>query len=158
MEELLKAMGYKDPDDMNLDEVRRQTEDYTHFLESLDEISEALEINTGTYMELEYMYDFNKETIEQDYSNKWKYNQRFYERNPQVLANVLLAMVMRAHAKMGEIAFMLENDVENLYEREAQILDDMEQSQIADSENCEYCGGNCDDCYIQGCCSSACER
>lgn len=127
MYEVLKAMGHKDSKDMNLDEVRTRTEDYENFLGSLEEISQELEINTGTYMELEYMYDTNREVIMQDYINRWKYNQRFYERNPQVLANVLLAMVMKAHAKMGEISFMLENDVEYLYDRESQIIDDMEQ-------------------------------
>lgn len=158
MYEVLKALGYKDPKDMNLDEIKTRSGDYENFLGSLEEISEELEINTGVYMDLEFMYEMHKEIIEKDYRERYKHNLRFYERNSRALTNVLIAMVMRAHAKIGETSFFLENSYEYLLERESQILDDMEQSQIAESEYCEYCGGNCDDCYISECSSSACGR
>lgn len=128
MEELLKAMGCKPTKDMNLDEVRIQKEDYQNFLGSFDEISEVLEINTELYIYLERIYDKNKMYIDFDYQHRYLYNPKYYREHPSVLANVLLATVMRAHAKIGEISYMLENDVENLYKRETEILDDMEQS------------------------------
>ena len=158
MEELMKALGVKSVNDMTLEEIKTRIDDYQDFNDSLEEISETLEINTGVYMDLEFIYEMHKETIEKDYRERYEHNLRFYERNPRALTNVLIAMVMRTHAKIGEISFMLDSDLDGLQYREAEILDDMEQSQIADSENCEFCGGNCDDCYISGCCSSAVSR
>lgn len=154
MEELMKTLGVKSVNDMTLEEIKTRIEDYQDFNGSLEEISETLEINTGVYRDLDFLYEIHKETIEKDYRERYEHNLRFYERNSRALINVLIAMVMRTHAKIGEISFMLNNDLEGLQYHEAEILDDMEQSQIADSEYCEFC----DDCYISGCSASAVSR
>lgn len=156
MEELLKAMGIKPTEEMSLDEVRTKIDDYMNFDDSLQELSEALEINTGTYMQLQSIYEDNATEIEKTYNNRWAMDYRHLCRNPQELADILLAIFVHAHAKIGEISFMLENDIGILNDRETEILDRMEQEQIADSDYCQMSDLDCDDCYISECSSSAC--
>ena len=136
MYEVLKAMGHTDTEEMNLDKIKTRTEDYENFLGSLEEISEELEINTGVYMDLEFMYEIHKERIESDYKERYEHSLRYYDRNPRALANVLIAMVMRTHAKIGEISLFLENSYEYLLDREKQTLDDMEQKANIQKEVC----------------------
>lgn len=139
MEELLKAMGCKSVNDMSLEEIRTRITDYEDFMNSLEEISEIMENNTGLGLLL-------SELGEPEYHlfNEIKYGlERREDYKP--LAEVLLLIWQRINAKLGEISFMIDNDLDELNFREAEILDDMEQSQIADSEYCEMSGGNCDD-------------
>ena len=142
MEELIKAMGIKPTKEMSLDEIRTRIDDYCDFDDSLQEISEVLEINTGTYMQLHSIYDDNADEIEGAYAKRWAMNYKHLCRNPQELAYILLAIFVRAHAKIGEIAFMLENSINALNDRESETIDDMMIHEMFGVKNitCPKCG------------------
>lgn len=140
-----------------LTEIKTRTEDYQCFLESLDEISEILEtsrefgllldeINDIFYIKHETM-NFSCKEIFYDITRREDYEK---------IAFVLMSMWIRVNAKLGEIAFMLENDIEAMEEEETEILDDMEQQSMRDSDFCNL-GNSCDDCYISECSSSSCQ-
>lgn len=126
MEELMKALGIKPTKEKSLEEVRTQINDYENFNGSLVEISEAMEINTGTYMILQSIYEDEKDDIENIYRDAFNLSYPFLLRNPEILSRLLIAIFIHAHGKIGEISFMLENDIEALNDREAEILDAMQ--------------------------------
>lgn len=113
-----------------LTEIRTKIECYQNFLEDLEEITSALETNTGLGLFL------------QAESQEAVYNQRLSmllhehkalpwikrEAHKDDYIGILLLLWARANAKMGEIAFLLEESIGQLQNEEDEILADMEQS------------------------------
>lgn len=150
----------------DLGEIRQKIEDYNDFLDSLEEISNALETSTGLGLFLQYeseeaLQNTNALKMINDHDALKRIRRHYYRYADPVIKdyiNVLLVIWAKTNAKIGEIAFLLENSVEELEDEEAEILDRMEQEQIADSDYCQMSDLDCDDCYISECSSSACER
>ena len=113
-----------------LTEISTRIKCYQEFLDDLEEITSALDTNTGLgfFIQVE--------------SEKVMYNQKLramiskHEALPWIKRDghkedyigMLLILWARANAKIGEIAFLLEESIDYLERKEDEILDDMEQS------------------------------
>ena len=119
-----------------LTEIRTRIECYQDFLEDLEEITSALETNTGLGLLLQSesndAINFTN-AVELICSHEaLSMIKRLCYRQLDPIArdyiNVLLVLWARANDKMGEIAFLLEESIEQLQNAEDEILADMEQS------------------------------
>lgn len=119
-----------------LTEIRTQIECYQNFLEDLEEITSALETNTGLGLVLQndsmdiINFTNTEELIDTHKAIKVAKRLCYRHLDPIVrdYVNVLLVLWARANAKMGEIAFLLEESIGQLQNEEDEILADMEQS------------------------------
>jgi len=112
-----------------LTEIRTRIECYQDFLDSLEEITSALETNTGLGLflqaESETRANMNiTSMIEAHEVLPWIKR----DSHLQDYVDILLALWGRANAKMGEIAFLLESSIEALENEEDEILNDMQES------------------------------
>lgn len=113
-----------------LTEIRTKIECYQYFLEDLEEITSALETNTGLGLFLQ------AEAEDAIYNRRLGLLINNHEALPWInrdahkddYIGILLRLWARANAKMGEIAFILEESIGQLEAEEDEILADMEQS------------------------------
>lgn len=119
-----------------LTEIRTKIECYQNFLEDLEEITSALETNTGLGLVLQsYSMDvINFTNTEEliDTHKAIKVAKRLCYRHLDPIArdyiNVLLVLWARANAKMGEISSLLEESIGELEFEEDEILTDMQRN------------------------------
>lgn len=111
-----------------LTEIRTKIECYQHFLEDLDEITSALETNTGLglFLQAESQYAIDNPEIELLLNSHEALRWIKRDSHREDYINILLALWARANAKMGEIAFILENSIDYLQNEEDEILHAME--------------------------------
>ncbi|MBO7732851.1 MAG: hypothetical protein J6S67_09870 [Methanobrevibacter sp.] len=114
-----------------LAEIRTKIECYQNHLEDLNEITSALETNTGLGLFLQA--ESYEAVISPSRAANLVYN---HEALPWIkreaykddYINILLLLWAKANAKIGEIAFLLEESIEQLQNEEDEILADMEKS------------------------------
>lgn len=114
-----------------LTEIRTKIECYQNHLEDLEEITSALETNTGLGLFLQA--ESYEAIISPSRAANLVYN---HEALPWIkkeaykddYIGILLLLWAKANAKIGEIAFLLEESIGQLENEEAKILADMEQS------------------------------
>lgn len=113
-----------------LTEIRTRIECYQHHLEDLEEITSALETNTGLglFLQTEYERAINNPQPYILLHNHEALHWIKRESHKDDYIDILLLLWGRANYKMGKIAFILEESIEQLQNEEAEILVDMEQS------------------------------
>lgn len=111
-----------------LTEIRTEIECYQSFLEDLEEITSALETNTGLglFLQAESQEAMNKAKIRGLIYNHEALHWIKRDSHKQDYIDILLVLWARANAKMGEIAFFLEESIGNLENEEDEILAAME--------------------------------
>ena len=113
-----------------LTEIRTKIECYQNFLEDLEEITSALETNTGLGLFLQ------AESQEAVYNQRLSMLLHNHEALPWIkreahkddYIGILLLLWAKANAKMGEIAFLLEESIGELEFEEDEILTDMQRN------------------------------
>lgn len=119
-----------------LTEIRTKIECYQNFLDDLEEITSALETNTGLGLLLQSESNdainfTNAEELICSHEALPMINRLCYRQidtKARDYINILLVLWAKANAKMGEIAFFLEESIGQLQNEEDEILADMEQS------------------------------
>lgn len=114
-----------------LTEIRTKIECYQNHLEDLEEITSALETNTGLGMFLQA--ESYEAIISPSRAANLVYSHEALpwikrEAHKDDYINILLLLWAKANAKIGEIAFLLEESIGQLQDEEDEILADMEQS------------------------------
>lgn len=120
----------------SLEEIRTKIECYQNFLEDLEEITSALETNTGLGLLLQSESNdaINFTDAEELICSRKVLSMikrlcyRQVDPKARDYINVLLVLWARANAKMGEIAFLLEESIEQLQIEEDEILADMQRN------------------------------
>ena len=115
---------------LSLDEIRQRIGDYNNFLDSLSEISEVLDVPSGTGMYISHLadeYEAKGDFHELKESSIYGIRLSRLNNDTDFLAKVLLFMWRNAHAKIGEISFLLEQSIETLEILESKTLDNMER-------------------------------
>lgn len=114
-----------------LTEIRTRIDCYQDFLEDLEEITSALETDTGLGMFLQA--ESYKATISPSKAANLVYN---HEALPMIkkeaykddYIGILLLLWAKANAKIGEISYLLEASISQLVNEEDKILEHMEKS------------------------------
>lgn len=113
-----------------LTEIRTTIECYQRFLEDLEEITSSLETSTGLGLFLQ------AEAEGAIYNPKLSALVHNHEALPWIKRDnhredyigILLLLWGRANAKIGEIAFLIEESIEQMQNAEDKILENMKQS------------------------------
>lgn len=114
---------------LSLNEIRQKIGDYNNFLDSLSEISEVLGVPSGTGMYISHLadeYEARGDFHELELSSIYGIRLSRLDNDTEFLAKILLFMWRNAHAKIGEISFLLEQGIETLEILESKTLNDME--------------------------------
>ena len=114
----------------DLTEIRQKIEDYTSFLDSLQEITDALETNSGLGLFLQDVLENTHALLMINNHDALKRIKRHYYRQTDPIIrdyiSVLLCICAKTNAKIGEISFLLETSIEQLEQEEQETLDAME--------------------------------
>ena len=114
-----------------LTEIRTKIECYQNHLDDLEEITSALETNTGLGLFLQA--ESYEAVVSPSRAANLVYNHEALpwikrESHKDDYISILLLIWAKANAKIGEIAFLLEESIEQLQNEEDEILADMEKS------------------------------
>lgn len=113
-----------------LTEIKTRIDCYQAFLGDLEEITSALETNTGLGL---FLQTESQEAVYNQRLTSLLYNHEALpwikrESYQEDYIGILLVLWARANAKMGEISYLLEESISQLVNEEDEILEQMEQS------------------------------
>ena len=118
----------------DLTEIRQKIEDYTSFLDDLQEITDALETNSGLGLFLQsesqdVLYCTHALSMINNHDALKRIKRHYYRQIDPIIRDyisVLLCIWAKTNAKIGEISFLLETSIEQLEQEEQETLNAME--------------------------------